>query len=99
MGHKAGTGIEGHINIAGTNKAKPKKAEAETKANETRKEKPASGLMVHRMTNRRETFVITLRPKKHVAEPYRMLKFALKYLGRRCGLKCVSITLKPEKRR
>ena len=47
----------------------------------------------------RPIFVIALRPEPRV-EPYRALRRALKLLGRRCGLKCVSVkTLKQEKRR
>jgi hypothetical protein len=39
----------------------------------------------------RPTFIVKLKPKPRVANPYYELKRALKILGRACGFQCVTI--------
>jgi hypothetical protein len=43
------------------------------------------------MRDQRTTFVITLRADPHVADPIRSLRWALKVLGRRFGLRAIEI--------
>jgi hypothetical protein len=43
------------------------------------------------MSEPRPVFVITLQPEKHVTDPIRALRAALKRLRRSYGLRCISV--------